>query len=157
MIFPIIALSGCTLNASTGPRADSIWANISETYNVVDNSGNNVNYEYPLATKSGHFTSTNFLTGRSGGEGSTYDNGSTYGHEGMWPVNPGDYIVFGASNNSSWLSEDLANKQFNPGKAGYWRILTYDDIKKYTNGDQNVSVNLTITVFNETGMMLKGS
>jgi hypothetical protein len=157
LIMTIIAMSGCAINTGTGPGPDSIWANVSETYNVVDNSGNNVSYSYPLTTVSGHFTYTNFLTSRGGGGGSTFNNGSTYSLESMWPVNPGDYIVFGASNNSSWLSEDLADKQFNPGKAGYWRMLTYDDINNSTGGDRNITINIIITVSEETGKMLKES
>jgi hypothetical protein len=157
VVITITAMSGCIFERSWGPQADSIWANVSETYNVVDNSGHNVDYAYPLDKQSGHFTSANFLTGHGGGSGPTYSNGSTYGQEAMWPVNPGDYIVFGASNNSSWLKEDLDNKQFSPGKAGYWIMLTYDDIKRQTNGSQNTMMNITITVSNETGKMLKST
>jgi hypothetical protein len=34
-------------------------------------------------------------------------------------------------------------------------MLTCDNITEYTKGDQNITINITITVFNETGKMLK--
>jgi hypothetical protein len=123
----------------------------------VNDSGNNVNFIYhPVYSISGHFTSSNFkIAELGGGSGTTYDNGTTYSLETMWPVNPGDYIVFGARNNCSWLNEDMANIQFNPGKAGYWSVLTDDDITNYTKYDRSATINVTVVASAETGKMLK--
>lgn len=150
----LVIVSGCTNNASLGPRADSIWGNFSVTYNVVDSSGKNINYSnYSFYSVTGHYTSANNLTGKMGGGGATFNNGTTYSLEKTWPVNPGDYVMFGACDNYGWLNEDLASVQFNPGKAGYWTRVTYDDIKNYTKGS-NATMNITMTLSAESGRMI---
>jgi hypothetical protein len=103
----------------------------------------------------GVFNSNNQGLSKSWGDFGPTVNGTLGDNGSFWPVYPGDYMVFGACTNNSSINGDWDNRRFNPGNAGYWTILTYDDIVKLTNGDQNNTLNMTILVSNKTGKMIK--
>lgn len=149
LVLFIIAVGGCIKNPSNG-----IQVNYSVDVNVVDENGNNILNQTNIYEISGVLSNTSQEYSKGYGAGITI-NGSSHSNGSVWPVYPGNYMVFGASTNNSLLNEDWENKRFNPGNAGYWIILTYDDITKNTTGQQNVTFNVTIFVSNETGKMIK--
>ncbi len=168
----LIVLSGCIKNTSTIQQANNtsdqlndnssfhhdkeIAAHFSESVYLVDKDGKYV------SNQTIYLSDTQFLNGSSsqwrekGNARLVTDiNGTSTGGESNLLFNPGDYIVYGASTNWSLLDEDNVSHQFNPGKAGYWSIVTYDDIKKIANGHDTPVININITVSNETGMMIE--
>lgn len=149
LVFFIIAVSGCSKNPSNG-----ILVNYSVDVNVVDDNGNNIHDQTDIYDISGVLSNKSPGYSKGYGAGITI-NGSSHSNGSVWPVYPGSYMVFGASTNNSLLNDDWENKRFNPGNAGYWTILTYDDITKNTNSRQNVTINVTIVVSNKTGKMIK--
>jgi hypothetical protein len=147
-LFFTIAVSGCSESPSTYTQINySI-----DTY-VVDDNGNNINYTTYIYQMQGIFSDKGQWRSEGFTAGITV-NGSSHSEGSTWLVY-GDYMVFGASTNNSSLHEDWDNRQFNPGKAGYWAILTYDDITKNKTIQQNVTFNVTILVSSETDKMIK--
>lgn len=130
-------------------------ASTNEVIYVVEKDGNYVS-DQTIYIRDVLYTNKSSTGMRASGNARllTDKNGSISAGQSNLPMYPGDYYVFGASKDISLLNEDIANQQFQPGKAGYWKIITYDDILKRINGRKSPIINITITVSNETGMML---
>lgn len=150
IVFLMIGFAGCIQNQSQGRTV-----NYTEHLYVVDDSGNKTLDWITIYQMDGVFSSNNQgLQKLWAGPGSTV-NGTGGINGSVGPVYPGYYMVFGACTNNSAINGDWNNSRFNPGNAGYWTILTYDDIVKLTNGDQNNTLNVTILLSNKTGKMIK--
>jgi len=150
----IIYSSPLQFNTSTMQPGTQLSASTNEIVYVVDKDGKYIsnqtvylrNVLYSNKSHSGWLSMGNIY-------GPTDKNGTIGGGQSNFQMYPGDYYVFGASKNISLLNEDISNQQFQPGKAGYWKIITYDDILEIINGRKSPIINVIITVSNETGMM----
>lgn len=147
-VFSIIAVSGCIFSQPEGiPFSYSL-----DIYVVDDNGSSIVNqttvYDFIAILDDRNFS-------RSSGHGMTNTtNGSSHFTGNMFPLYPGERIVFGASTNNSSLHDDWNIKRFSPGNTGHWTIITYDSIPKTADGYQNGSINVTIFVSDTTGDMI---
>jgi hypothetical protein len=141
-------------NSSLQPGTP-LLASTNEIIYVVDKDGKHISNQtvYLRDILYTNKSSTGWLA-MGNSRGPTDKNGTFSGGQSNLPMYPGDYHVFGASTDISLLDEDIADQQFQPGKAGYWKIITYDDILKIINSRKSPIINVTITVSNETGIML---
>jgi hypothetical protein len=171
MVGFLIILSGCIKNTSSIQQANNtsdqlndnsslkhdkeIAVHISESVYLIDKDGKNVSNQTIYLSDTQFLNSSSQWRAKGNSRLGTDINGTVSGGESNLLFNPGDYIVYGASTDSSLLDEDYVNHQFNPGKAGYWSIVTYEDIQKVANGHDTPVISINITVSNETGMMLK--
>jgi hypothetical protein len=141
----------------TEDLSDAIRVNYSTVEKVVDDNGNPINYLTNIYSIEGVRSNTSSVGFSEGYSAGITVNGTSGGSGGVWPVTPNDYLVFGTSTNNSLITNDFSNRQFNPGSAGYWTILTYDDLKRNMSSNSNTTtINVTILISDKTGKMITG-
>ncbi len=171
-------------NPSTTPTYSNLnLYRFDENFSVIDDNGNILfnsadfsevehNATYMLyKTKYGYYSYIyKYSKNSSSGGGAT---GYALSHSDYF-LNPGEYIAIGVNSNDTLLKYDKYNRQFNPGKAGYWTIISYDDLPKYITGTSMETVvisnnsgpvsftsqlanviNVNIKISSKTGLMIK--
>lgn len=151
----VIVLFAAAISGCTGEPPKGIRVNYSFVTYVVDENGSHDGYQVSIYHMNGVLSKADQHRSWSYSAGVTV-NGTSGGEGYIWPVQEGDYMVFGASTDNDSLHSDWQNVSFSPGSAGNWTIFTPEDLTRHMVNNTTAVLNVTIYVSKETGKMIAG-